>query len=964
VSIRSLFNLLNPARSVRARLLWMLSLTGLVISLLLSYFVGEQSTRQLRNDRGLLLAEIASQMATELDKGLFERYREIMIFSALDAIRDPHISQNAKRTLLEKLQSSYKDYAWIGIADGQGNITIGTGHLLEGISVAKRDWFTEGSKGPYAGDVHDAFLLASILKRPENDGLPLRLVDISMPIRDDQGKLLGVICAHLSWDWANQVRASLLKPLIHDRALDVVVLNREGHILLGTSHLPVKPEPLKLDSVTAAQAGKNSYEVERWVDGQPYLVGYARGNGHDYYPGLGWMVLVREDIGSAFASANQVARNTLLISVGFASLFVLLLWPVINRSLGTMLGITRAADRIRHGEQGAQIPEVQGTDEAAALSASLRKLVTTLENQKSELRELNAMLQEDVEVERHTAEELKLAGHVFDSSAEGIIITDSEQRILKVNRAFSEITGYAADEIIGRTPKALSSGRHDHYYYRNMWHELKDRGMWQGEIWNRRKSGDVYPEWLAISCVHDESGNISHYVGIFIDISERKLAEDYILHLAHHDALTELPNRLLFIDRLRQSFVRAKMEQSKVALLFMDIDRFKTINDSLGHHVGDQLLQEVARRLKRCIEGVNTIARLGGDEFVIVIEQLKAIEDAGHAASRIINEMEQPFALGQHTLGITVSIGIGIYPDDGNDVIALMKSADAAMYHAKEMGRNNYQFFTAEMNARIEEQLLLETHLRRALDNGELSLHYQPQVDLSSGQVKGVEALLRWTNTELGSVSPARFIPVAEESGLIIPISRWMLRSACEQLRQWNDYGIWNIRVAVNLSAIQFRQADFVESVEELVAEMTIRPDQLELEITESTLMETAGHTIDNLNKLRQRGFLIAIDDFGTGYSSLSYLKRFPVDRLKIDQSFVRDVDSDPDDAAIVSAIIAMARNLGLHVIAEGVEKEEHRLFLQGQNCDEAQGYLYSRPLAASEVETILRAGVIELPTA
>lgn len=961
MSLLASLNLLNPAQSVRARLLWMVSLIGLVIALLLSYLVGDQSTRQLRNDRGVLVAEIASQMAVELDKGMFERYREIMIFSTLDAIRDPKVPRDTKRALLEKLQSSYGDYAWIGITDAQGTIILGTGHLLEGVSVAKRDWFIEGSKGPHAGDVHDAFLLASLLKRPEEDVLPLRLVDISMPIRDSQGNLLGVICGHLSWAWADRVRASLLKPLLNDRSLEVLVLNREGHILLGTAGLPAKPEPLRLESIAAAQRGENSYAVERWNDRKPYLVGYARGNGHDYYPGLGWLVLVREDVESAFAAADKVARNTLLITVAAAALFVLLLWPVINRSLGTMLDITRAAERIRRGEQGAQIPEVSGQDEAAALAASLRKLVTTLENQKSELRELNAMLQEDVERQRRTADELKLAGHVFDSSAEGIIITDSEQHILKVNHAFSEISGYQPEEIVGQTPRLLSSGRHDRYFYRNMWHELDIRGKWQGEIWNRRKNGDVFPEWLAISTVRDEDGNITHYVGMLIDISERKLAEDYMLHLAQHDALTELPNRLLFLDRLRQSFARAKMKHVKVALLFIDIDRFKTINDSLGHHVGDQLLQEVARRLKRCIEGVNTIARLGGDEFVIVLEQVTSIQDVGHMASRIISATREPVIVGEFTLGITVSIGIGIYPEDGEDVIALMKSADAAMYHAKEMGRNNYQFFTAVMNARIAEQVLLETHLRRAMDNGELSLHYQPQVHLESGRIKGVEALLRWTSRELGTVSPSQFIPVAEESGMIIPIGNWMLRRVCEQLRCWEDDDIRGVRVGVNLSPLQFRQPDFVENLERLIAEIGIWPEQLELEITESTLMESSENTIDSLNRLRQYGFKIAIDDFGTGYSSLSYLKRFPIDRLKIDQSFVRDLDSDPDDAAIVSAIIAMARSLDLEIVAEGVEKEAHRDFLLGLNCYEAQGFLYSRPLPPDEVEAILRAGVIEV---
>lgn len=553
------------------------------------------------------------------------------------------------------------------------------------------------------------------------------------------------------------------------------------------------------------------------------------------------------------------------------------------------------------------------------------------------------------------AQSIRLAAAVFDSSSEGIIITARDGRILQVNPAFTRVTGYPREDVIGCNPRIFASGRHDVEFYRRLWHEVLTAGQWQGEIWNRRKNGEEYPEWLSICSIRAPSGEVDYFVATFSDITERKRAEDRIIHQAYHDALTNLPNRVLFRDRLEQSLAFARrMRHKKVALLFIDLDRFKLVNDSLGHAAGDQLLQQVAQRLRDIGRQTDTLARLGGDEFTILLPDVDHVEEAMVVADKVLEALKPPFAVGGRDIFVSASIGISMYPDDGADVDVLMKHADTAMYRVKKEGRNGFHIYTNALDQRSLRRLELENQLHKALDTKQLVLHYQPQFDLADGSIRGVEALIRWQHPELGMISPTEFIPLAEESGLIVPIGAWVLETACRQARAWREAGFPELVMSVNLSVRQFFREDIARRVMRAIDEHCLGAHILELEITESVAMEDVAYTIRTLESLAAGGLHLAIDDFGTGYSSLSQLKKMPVKILKIDRSFVQDITSRPDDAEIVNAIITMAHRLGLKVIAEGVETEAQLDHLREQQCDFVQGFLLGRPLPAAELEQLM----------
>lgn len=543
----------------------------------------------------------------------------------------------------------------------------------------------------------------------------------------------------------------------------------------------------------------------------------------------------------------------------------------------------------------------------------------------------------------------------FESAAEGIFVTDGDGNIISANRAFSEITGYSEKEVLGKNPRILKSGRHDQKFYENIWSSLQQDGQWKGEIWDRRKNGEVYPKWLTITAVRKGDGEVSHYVSVFSDISDIKQSEEQLHHLAHHDSLTDLPNRLLLDARLKHALQHAHRERTHIAVLFLDLDHFKKINDTLGHPVGDLLLQMAAKRLLVSVREQDTVARLGGDEMAIVLEN---IDKAGHAATvaqDILDNLSKPFELEGQEVIVSGSIGISMYPQDGQDVTSLLKNADAAMYMAKSEGRKGYQFYSKALTEKALESLALETRLHRALECDEFVLYYQPQVSLQSGSVVGMEALVRWQHPEMGLIPPDRFIPLAEENGLIEPIGLWVLRTACAQCKAWQQEGLTPLRVAVNLSGRQFRRTGLVQEIRDVLEDTGLDASCLEVELTESATMGQAERTVTTLGALRKLGVTIAIDDFGTGYSSLSYLKRFPVDRLKIDRSFVRDIPENKNDVELAKTIIALGRSLNLSVVAEGVETEEQRRFLTSLGCDEMQGFLYSPPKPANELAGFLR---------
>ena len=556
--------------------------------------------------------------------------------------------------------------------------------------------------------------------------------------------------------------------------------------------------------------------------------------------------------------------------------------------------------------------------------------------------------------ERQVEEELRLAAKVFESSGEAIMITDAGGCMISVNSAFSRVTGYAATEVVGRNASLLASGRHSREFFSDMWRDMLDSGYWQGEIWNRRRNGEVYPEWLGISSVRDADGKITHFVGIFSDISERKAAEAKIAFLAHHDPLTGLPNRLLLKDRMEQAIAHGERTGRKVALLFVDLDRFKAVNDSFGHPVGDVLLRDAAQRLLACVRDSDTISRHGGDEFLVVLTDLQSSEVPAQISGKIMAALGEPFHIDPHEATISASVGIAVYPEDGADFDELLKKADTAMYHAKEAGRNAFRFYTERMNADAQERLDLHGRLRRGLEREEFILYYQPLVDLKSGLVVGAEALVRWQSPEQGLVAPGHFIPAAEHSGLIVPLGEWVLQEACRELVSWHAQGGRQFSMAVNISSIQFRRGDVEETVRRALAASGATPAALELELTESILIDGAEQVLATIMRLQALGVRLAIDDFGTGYSSLAYLKRFAVDKLKIDQSFVRDIVTDRDDAAIVRAVIQMAGSLELKVVAEGVETEAVAAALRAMNCDLVQGYHFGRPMPAAEFRRLI----------
>lgn len=561
-----------------------------------------------------------------------------------------------------------------------------------------------------------------------------------------------------------------------------------------------------------------------------------------------------------------------------------------------------------------------------------------------------------VRLDRHQQEQriirgsLRQAEAVFASTQEGVLISDAQQHILYVNPAFSRITGYSLEEVVGQTPKLFASGQHDASFYRQMWQDLQDKGMWSGEIWNRRKSGEVYSQWQNLRTICDEHNKVTHYVAVFSDLSALKRSQEELDYLAHYDPLVALPNRLLFSERAKHDLERARMDKRCGALLMIDLDHFKDINESLGHSQGDTLLLAVARRLGVHLEQGMTLARLGGDEFALLCEQCNAGQAAA-LALRLLDSLALPFQLGSNELFITASIGIVRYPDDIENVEQLLRNADSALFKAKGSGRSTYAFYTQELTSQAQQRVELSSALRQALEQNQLQLHYQSIHKLQNERIIGFEALVRWRHPEQGLISPARFIPIAEENGLITAIDRWVLARACRQMRRWLDSGLSLDFIAVNISSRMFSQGELDILVTDALAESGLEAGRLELEVTESAIMQDPDAAIEQLSRLRALGVRLAIDDFGTGHSSLLRLKRMNVHKLKIDQGFVKGLPGSREDAAITRSVIALAHNLDLQVVAEGIETAEQADFLRTHGCDYGQGFGFSRPQEAAKID-------------
>ena len=685
---------------------------------------------------------------------------------------------------------------------------------------------------------------------------------------------------------------------------------------------------------------------------------------------------------SSLENTDFRRRNALLLAVlesmpqGIAVFDEHLLLRVWNRGfseamnlpLTTLQGGTHFSDLIQLTTQNSE----QATEQLNALGAAARRFEAfngELVQYSGRIHQVNAhpLLMDgqlagyvatytDISERREIQERELLAQKVFDHTPAGIIVTDDAQRIISANPATLSMSGYATYEIIGQTIFGILDS--DSELMPALFHEaINQNGAWNGEISITRKTGESVPAGVRVSRVDDlNASQSSHYIWIIADIAERKRAEERMRHIAQSDSLTGLPNRLALQIRLAQTLPDARRHNWQVAIMFIDLDRFKNINDTLGHPVGDELLREVASRLNLVIRETDFVARLGGDEFVIVLPGINNPADAAIVANKIIGALSYPIVADGNELHTSPSIGISIFPDDGNDGDTILKNADTAMYHAKSAGRNNYQFYAGEMNKTATERLDIERKLRHAISRNELALCYQPQFSADGSHPTGVEALIRWHHPTDGIISPVRFIPIAEETGLIVEIGEWVLRTACHEMKNWIDAGLQPIRVAVNISARQLRRRDFCEVVAGILAESGLPAELLELEITESAVMENPEEAISILQSIGRMGVTLAIDDFGTGYSSLAYLKLFPIDHLKIDRSFVADIEFDLNDRAIAFGTIALAHSLGLNVIAEGVETDDQLELLRSNGCDEIQGYLFSKPLNSSAAFAFLHA--------
>lgn len=923
----NLLNKLNPKYSLRAEIAWASGAIVLLLSTVLSFYAADASKRHIEKSEGESFLRRAQTALDVLDRGMYERSREIRNAALLDEMRDTKVPLLRKRELMERLQHNFDAYAWIGFCGPDGMGLAGTGGYLEGKNLSKRPWCTEGRKGDYIGDVHDALLLAKLLPNPS--GETFYLVDVASPVFDRNNNLLGVLCGHIYWSWASEALDSKLTP-----GQDIFLLSNDGKVLSGPEAAWSDFGELAPDTMRHIRSGtRYGYHIERFSNGRTYLVGHATSSGYRDYKGFGWTALVREDITSAFAPARALQYRILGVGAALGLFFAWLSWTMAARISRPVRAISEAADHVAAGNLDHPLPQFQREDEIGNLSRDLDAMVKRLRSER---------------------EQLKLAALVFGNNSEAVMITDAHNQIITVNHAFTEITGYSESEVLGQNPHLLASGRHDKNFYRDLWQIVQVQGSWRGEIWNRRKNGEVYPEWLSITLVRDARGEVTHHIGIFLDITERKQHEEKMEHLANFDQLTDLPNRNLLNDRMEQVIAAIDRRGGNAAVLFIDLDHFKQINDSLGHDLGDELLKQLTQRLHTCLRRSDTLARFGGDEFVVLLTDVKDGGEAAMVAEKMLTALKEPIDVSGHSLHVAISIGIALCPDDGVEIVSLLRNADLAMYRAKDSGRGRYVFYEEEMTQKAGQRLRLETDLRVAIAEGQLQVYYQPKLSAQDDKVLGMEALLRWKHPEFGFVSPATFIPVAEQSGLIHEVSEWVLRQTVMQQRLWQAQGFDIVPVAVNLSVAQFQRPGLAEGISKIVQEGGLKARLIELELTEGMLLELGSKNIEVLNHLHEAGFAIALDDFGTGYSSLSRLKRLPISSLKIDQSFVRDIATDPNDRSIVSATAALAHAINLRVIAEGVEHPDQLDFIRSIGCDEYQGYLFSMPLPAEEVQRFL----------
>lgn len=903
----------------------------------LAYYLSAMLRVDLQRELGKQQFSTATQVAANIDRDISNRIQALQSVAAaitpammadLPALQD-HLQQG--RVFLSLFNGSVIVFQVDGRAIAE--LPFAGGHL--GKNHADRADFIGAIKGKaMLGKPH----LSKIANVPE-----FRMM---VPIVDPAGQVIGVLAGLTNLD-----RPNFLDHHVGNRYGDL-----GGYALVAPQYRILVTATDKRRSLEQLPAPGDNPTLDRFLQGYEGTATLINTLGQSILvavkgiPTAGWVLAVVLPIEEAFAPIRSLQERMLLTTLLFALLAGSLIWWLLRRELSPMLSTVQTLARLAVSDQPPPPLPIKRDDEIGKLIGGFNGLLDRLNQRELALKKM-------VAESKNAEAELRIAATAFESQ-QGMTIADAQGVILRVNQAFSQITGYSAAEVVGQNPRLLSSGRHDGAFYKAMWDSIMRQGSWQGEIWNRRKDGEVYPEWLNISSVKDAAGRVTHYVATFSDISARKSAEDQIYKLAFYDPLTQLPNRRLLLDRLAQAMLTSSRHRRKGAVLYIDLDDFKTLNETLGHLQGDVLLQCVARRVSDCLREGDTAARLGGDEFVVMLEdlgddELEAATYAESLANKIRQQLSQKYHLGAAEQHITSSIGIALFgeaqTEDEKD--EPLKRAELAMYQAKAAGRNMLRFFDNQMQVVVSVRATLESELRQGLQTHQFVLFYQPQI-VGAGRVTGAEALVRWQHPQHGLVSPADFIPLAEATGLILPLGQWVLETACEQLAIWaGQPAMAHLTLAVNVSARQFQQADFVAQVQATLTRTGANPKRLKLELTESLLVNDVEDTIAKMTVLKMQGVGFSLDDFGTGYSSLSHLKRLPLDQLKIDQGFIRNILTDTNDAAIAKMVMALAETMGLGVIAEGVELEAQKDFLAHLGCYAYQGYLFSRPLPLADFE-------------
>jgi len=909
-------------KSLKVRLVVSICGVTLLTTLLLAQAVGHISREQISRDQGQLLFEIVREMSHELDQDLATRIGELRLFSHITTLlkkRGP-ITEEA---LLRRIKDAYPHYAWLGITDENGTIVVDTGDFLVGKNVAGRNWFQAGRKGVYLGDAHDAFLLARLMPKPVWDDLPLRLVDVAMPIIDEDGTFYGVVCGHLSLDWAFEVRHRLLG-LLGNEGVEMVLLNREGKLMLGSPSLPSLSLDLSEQSkLWQKHQPKHEATVETWPDQQRYLTSVYASDDHPILSKLGWTVVARKLEQQAFYPAQLVQQNILLLGGFSACVLALIVWWLIYRQLHALGRISAAANRIRLQESNVYMPQMDGEDELGVFTRSLTSLVKILQRSNDQLRLIN---------------------RVFEESGQVVVITDAHFRIIRVNAAFSRITGYDEQDVLKQTPRFLRCDKHTKDFYGHLYHAVQTHGCWAGELWTRCRDHTLTPQYLTVYSLNNEIGEATHYIGLLDDLREQKKQQQRLWHLANYDVLTDLPNRHALQQRIASTI--GDVQQSPCALLFLDLNRFKHINDTMGHSRGDLVLQELAGRLQRRIRPGQTLARWGGDEFVLFAADSNR-HQAMKVGQQLLKALYAPFMIDEQPYHIGASIGVALYPEHSHSVEGLLRCADTAMYHAKNEEENSLSVYASWMNKSLEDFLCLDHAMRRAMKRGGDGFHlcYQPQFSLDGTTIHGVEVLVRWHDDAIGVQSPADFIPVAEKTGQILVIGQWIIEQALRDLKQWQQAGYHIPLLSLNCSTKQLQDDHFIPHLQQCCAQFGIVPSRIRIEVTESAIMQDEARVLATLVALREHGFSLSIDDFGTGYSSLHYLQVIKPDELKIDRSFVTAMAVDEYSRHIVYFSIDLAHSMGMDVVIEGVEEMQTLTLFEGKGALVIQGYVFSKPL-------------------